>query len=54
MGVVAEIERKLAAQRCRQKEDDLPDLRTSTMTHLVWAPPEWLGRPWTLSLTADE
>jgi len=44
MGVVAEIERKLAAQRCRQKEDDLPDLRTSTMTHLVWAPPEWLGR----------
>jgi glucose-6-phosphate dehydrogenase assembly protein OpcA len=44
MGVVADIERKLAGQRCRQKEDDLPDLRTSTMTHLVWAPPEWFGR----------
>ena len=44
MGVVAEIERKLARQRCRKQDDDLSDLRTSTMTHLVWAPPEWLGR----------
>ena len=44
MGVVAEIERKLARRRCRQEADDVPDLRTSTMTHVVWAPPAWLGR----------
>jgi glucose-6-phosphate dehydrogenase assembly protein OpcA len=42
MGVVAEIERKLARERCRQEEDDVPQLRTSTMTHLVWASPRWL------------
>lgn len=44
MGVVAEIERKLARQRCRQEEDGEPELRTSTMTHVVWAPPRWLPR----------
>ena len=44
MGVVAEIERKLARQRCRQEEDNEPELRTSTMTHVVWAPPRWLPR----------
>jgi glucose-6-phosphate dehydrogenase assembly protein OpcA len=43
MGVVAEIERKLARRRC-EHEDDAPALRTSTMTHLVWAPPAWLAR----------
>jgi glucose-6-phosphate dehydrogenase assembly protein OpcA len=43
-GVVAEIERKLARQRCRQEADGDPELRTSTMTHLVWAPPRWLPR----------
>ena len=42
VGVVAEIERKRS--RCGQDEDVVPDLRTSTMTHVVWAPPEWLGR----------
>jgi glucose-6-phosphate dehydrogenase assembly protein OpcA len=44
MGVVAEIERKLARQRCEQEEDGDPELRTSTMTHVVWAPPRWLPR----------
>jgi glucose-6-phosphate dehydrogenase assembly protein OpcA len=44
VGVVAEIERKLTRERCRQDDDGMPDLRTSTMTHVVWAPPEWLGR----------
>jgi len=44
MSVVAEVERKLARQRCRQEADALPELRTSTMTHVVWAPPQWVGR----------
>lgn len=44
MGVVAEIERKLARERCRQEGDGEPELRTSTMTHVVWAPPRWLPR----------
>ncbi|HEX2303743.1 MAG TPA: glucose-6-phosphate dehydrogenase assembly protein OpcA [Gaiella sp.] len=44
MGVVADIERKLARQRCLQEADADPELRTSTMTHVVWAPPRWLGR----------
>ena len=43
MGVVAEIERKLARKRCRQEADEVPELRTSTMTHLVWAPPRWVA-----------
>lgn len=43
VGVVAEIERKLAADRCRQAEDEVPELRTSTMTHVVWAPSRWLS-----------
>jgi glucose-6-phosphate dehydrogenase assembly protein OpcA len=44
VGVVAEIERKLARERCRQEADGVPQLRTSTMTHVVWAPPRWLDR----------
>jgi glucose-6-phosphate dehydrogenase assembly protein OpcA len=44
MGVVAEIERKLARERCRQEADGIPQLRTSTMTHIVWAPSRWLDR----------
>jgi glucose-6-phosphate dehydrogenase assembly protein OpcA len=44
MGVVAEVERKLARERCRQEADGEPELRTSTMTHVVWAPPKWLPR----------
>ena len=42
MGVVAEIERKLSRLRGAQADDGVPDLRTSTMTHVVWAPPQWL------------
>lgn len=44
VGVVADIERKLARHRCHEESDDEPDLRTSTMTHIVWAPPAWVGR----------
>ena len=46
MSVVAEIERKLTRQRWRHEadDDDVPVLRTSTMTHVVWAPPRWLDR----------
>ena len=44
MGVVADIERTLARRRCEQEADGVPMLRTSTMTHLIWAPPAWLGR----------
>jgi glucose-6-phosphate dehydrogenase assembly protein OpcA len=44
MGVVADIERKLARERCRQEADALPELRLSTMTHVVWSPPRWLER----------
>jgi glucose-6-phosphate dehydrogenase assembly protein OpcA len=43
MGVVAEIERKLARRRCREEADAVPELRTSTMTHVVWAPPPWVA-----------
>lgn len=42
MGVIADIERDLARQRVRARDDGVPELRTSTMTHVVWAPPEWL------------
>lgn len=42
MGVVGDIERQLARLRARGVADGMPELRTSTMTHLVWAPPEWL------------
>jgi glucose-6-phosphate dehydrogenase assembly protein OpcA len=42
MGVVAEVERKLARARCLQEADGEPELRTSTMTHVVWAPERWL------------
>ena len=44
MGAVADIERKLSRGRCEREQDGVPMLRTSTMTHLVWAPPPWLGR----------
>lgn len=44
MGVVADIERQLARKRCAQEADDVPELRTSTMTHVVWAPPRWVAR----------
>ena len=41
MGVIADIERELSRQRCRAREDGAPELRTSTMTHVVWAPQRW-------------
>lgn len=44
MGVVAEIEEKLARLRAKESGDSAPVLRTSTMTHLVWAPPAWLPK----------
>ena len=41
MGVVGEIERKLGQLRARETDGDMSELRTSTMTHLVWCPPAW-------------
>ena len=39
MGVVADIERQLGRLRAREAADGMPELRTSTMTHIVWCPP---------------
>lgn len=44
MGVVSEIERRLSELRCREEQNGVPEIRTSTMTHLVWCPPEWLPK----------
>jgi len=44
VGVVAEIERDLCRLREEESADGVPVLRTSTMTHLVWAPPAWLAK----------
>ena len=44
VSVIAEVERQLSAARRREQEDAVPELRASTMTHVVWAPPEWLAR----------
>ena len=41
MGVVADIERQLGKLRVLEEADGTPELRTSTMTHIVWCPPEW-------------
>jgi glucose-6-phosphate dehydrogenase assembly protein OpcA len=41
MGIVSDIERQLGRLRAREESDGMPELRTSTMTHLVWCPPEW-------------
>jgi glucose-6-phosphate dehydrogenase assembly protein OpcA len=40
MGVVAEVEHRLAELRSEQAEGDA-SLRTSVMTHVAWAPPSW-------------
>ncbi|HWG55798.1 MAG TPA: glucose-6-phosphate dehydrogenase assembly protein OpcA [Gaiellaceae bacterium] len=32
---------RLAELRAREAADGTPDLRTSVMTHVVWAPPKW-------------
>ena len=39
---VAEIERELARLRRSAVEEDTTNMRTSVMTHCVWAPPAWL------------
>jgi glucose-6-phosphate dehydrogenase assembly protein OpcA len=44
VGVVSDIERQLARLRAREAADGMPQLRTSTMTHIVWCPPEWLAK----------
>jgi glucose-6-phosphate dehydrogenase assembly protein OpcA len=44
VGVVSDIERQLARLRAREAADGMPQLRTSTMSHIVWCPPEWLAR----------
>jgi len=41
VGVVSDIERQLGRLRAREAADGMPELRTSTMTHVVWCPPEW-------------
>src|SRR5687768_16599831 len=41
MGIVAEVERDLAELRQHELGDGGPDLRTSVMTHVAWAPPKW-------------
>ena len=41
MSVVSDIERQLGRLRAREAADGMPELRTSTMTHIVWCPPEW-------------
>ncbi|MGL6279809.1 MAG: glucose-6-phosphate dehydrogenase assembly protein OpcA, partial [Gaiella sp.] len=42
--MAADIERRLARLRRAQEDDGVADLRTSTMTHVVWAPGPWLPR----------
>ena len=44
MGVVSDIERQLGRLRAREAADGMPELRTSTMTHIVWCPPEWRSK----------
>jgi glucose-6-phosphate dehydrogenase assembly protein OpcA len=44
VGIVGEIEDQLARLREQEAGGDAPVLRTSTMTHLVWAPPAWLPK----------
>jgi glucose-6-phosphate dehydrogenase assembly protein OpcA len=44
MGVVSDIERQLGRLRASEAADGIPDLRTSTMTHIVWCPPEWYAK----------
>jgi len=41
LGVVSDIERQLGRLRALEAADGMPELRTSTMTHIVWCPPEW-------------
>ena len=41
MGVASDIERRLGALRAQEADNGMPELRTSTMTHIVWCPPKW-------------
>jgi glucose-6-phosphate dehydrogenase assembly protein OpcA len=41
LSVVSEVERQLAELRREAATDETPDLRTSVMTHVAWAPPKW-------------
>ena len=40
--------------RAREQDDGQPDLRTSTMTHVVWAPPRWLPKARAVFAGLDE
>lgn len=42
MSLAAEIERQLTEARRASVGDASPDLRTSVLTHVVWAPPDWV------------
>ena len=44
MDVVSDIERQLGRLRASEAADGMPELRTSTMTHIVWCPPEWRAK----------
>ena len=44
MPIVDEVERELFRLRARESDGSLTGQRTSTMTHVVWAPPRWLER----------
>jgi glucose-6-phosphate dehydrogenase assembly protein OpcA len=44
VGLVSDIERQLGRLRAHEVDDGTPDLRTSTMTHIVWCPPEWRAK----------
>jgi glucose-6-phosphate dehydrogenase assembly protein OpcA len=44
MPIVDEVERELFRLRARESDGSLTGLRTSTMTHVVWAPLRWLER----------
>ena len=39
--LVADVERQLAELRDGAASERSPDLRTSVLTHVAWAPPEW-------------
>jgi glucose-6-phosphate dehydrogenase assembly protein OpcA len=41
MSIVSDVERQLAELREHEGVDGGPDLRTSVMTHVAWAPPKW-------------
>ncbi|MBA3348772.1 MAG: glucose-6-phosphate dehydrogenase assembly protein OpcA [Actinobacteria bacterium] len=41
MSLVADVERELEQLRGEEASDGTPDLRTSVLTHIVWAPAKW-------------